>query len=157
MTKPLRWLTTTHGATLFAVITAFCLAMLPAPGKGWSLETIGTGGLILWPLFGATNQLLAGLSLLVVSFYLRRRKLPTWIAGLPMIFMLVMPAWAFVYNIQVWLSGGSFGLVIVALVMLAIEIWLVVEGILLWGHIQGVLEIPLETMPIKSQRSDDIT
>ena len=74
-----------------------------------------------------------------------------------MVFMLAMPAWAFVYNIQVWLSGGSFGLVIVALVMLAIEIWLVVEGILLWGHIQGVLEIPLETMPIKSQRSDDIT
>ena len=157
VTQPLRWLTTTHGATLFAVITAFGLAMLPAPGKGWSLETIGTGGLILWPLFGATNQLLAGLSLLVVSFYLRRRKLPTWIAALPMVFMLAMPAWAFVYNIQVWLSGGSFGLVIVALVMLAIEIWLVVEGILLWGHIQGVLEIPLETMPRESQRSDDIT
>ena len=74
-----------------------------------------------------------------------------------MVFMLAMPAWAFVYNIQVWLSGGSFGLVIVALVMLAIEIWLVVEGILLWGHIQGVLEIPLETMPRESQRSDDIT
>ena len=156
-TQPLRWLTTTHGATLFAVITAFCLAMLPAPGKGWSLETIGTGGLILWPLFGATNQLLAGLSLLVVSFYLRRRKLPTWIAGLPMIFMLVMPAWAFVYNIKVWLSGGSFGLVIVALVMLAIEIWLIVEGIILWGQIQGVLEQPLERIPTVSQRSDDLT
>jgi len=156
VTQPLRWLTTTHGATLFAVTTAFCLAMLPAPGKGWSLETIGTGGLILWPLFGATNQLLAGLSLLVVSFYLRRRKLPTWIAGLPMIFMLAMPAWALFYNIQVWLSGGNFGLVIVALVMLAIEIWLIIEGILLWGHIQGVLEIPLETMHTKSQKSDDI-
>ena len=156
VTQPLRWLTTTHGATLFAVTTAFCLAMLPAPGKGWSLETIGTGGLILWPLFGATNQLLAGLSLLVVSFYLRRRKLPTWIAGLPMIFMLAMPAWALFYNIQAWLSGGNFGLVIVALVMLAIEIWLIIEGILLWGHIQGVLEIPLETMHTKSQKSDDI-
>jgi carbon starvation protein len=131
--------------------------MLPAPGKGWSLETIGTGGLILWPLFGATNQLLAGLSLLVVSFYLRRRKLPTWIAAVPMIFMLAMPAWAFVYNIQVWLSGGSFGLVIVALVMLAIEIWLIIEGIILWGQIQGVLEQPLERILTVSQRSDDLT
>jgi len=26
--------------------------------------------LILWPLFGATNQLLAGLSFLVISFFL---------------------------------------------------------------------------------------
>jgi carbon starvation protein len=73
-----------------------------------------------------------------------------------MIFMLVMPAWAFVYNIQVWLSGGSFGLVIVALVMLAIEIWLIIEGIILWGQIQGVLEQPLERIPTVSQRSDDL-
>ncbi len=34
---------------------------LPKPGAEWSLATAGTGGLILWPLFGATNQLLAGL------------------------------------------------------------------------------------------------
>jgi carbon starvation protein len=74
-----------------------------------------------------------------------------------MIFMLAMPAWAFVYNIQVWLSGGSFGLVIVALVMLAIEIWLIIEGIILWGQIQGVLEQPLERILTVSQRSDDLT
>ncbi|MEO2042147.1 MAG: carbon starvation CstA 5TM domain-containing protein, partial [Pirellulales bacterium] len=130
--------------TLFAVTTAFGLAMVPAPGKSWSLETIGTGGLILWPLFGATNQLLAGLSLLVVSFYLRRRQLPTWIAGLPMVFMLAIPAWALIYNIDAWLSGGSFGLVTIATVMLAVELWLIIEGVLLWGRIRGILEPPAE-------------
>ena len=107
--------------------------MVPVPGKNWSMETIGTGGLILWPLFGATNQLLAGLSLLVVSFYLRRRELPTWIASLPMAFMPAIPAWALIYNIDTWLSGGSLGLVAVAMVMLAVELWLIIEGILLWG------------------------
>ncbi|MEO2000257.1 MAG: carbon starvation CstA 5TM domain-containing protein, partial [Pirellulales bacterium] len=144
VTQPLSWLTTAHGATLFAVTTAFGLAMVPAPGKSWSLETIGTGGLILWPLFGATNQLLAGLSLLVVSFYLRRRQLPTWIAGLPMVFMLAIPAWALIYNIDAWLSGGSFGLVTIATVMLAVELWLIIEGVLLWGRIRGILEPPAE-------------
>jgi carbon starvation protein len=144
VTQPLNWLATAHGATLFAVTTAFGLAMVPAPGKSWSLETIGTGGLILWPLFGATNQLLAGLSLLVVSFYLRRRKLPSWIASLPMVFMLVIPAWALFYNIDAWLSGGSFGLVVIALVMLTVELWLIIEGVLLWGRIRGVLEPPVE-------------
>ena len=124
--QPLHWLTTAHGATLFAVTTAFFLAMVPAPGKSWSMETIGTGGLILWPLFGATNQLLAGLSLLVVSFYLRRRELPTWIASLPLAFMLAIPAWALIYNIDTWLSGGSLGLVAVAMVMLAVELWLII-------------------------------
>ena len=151
VTQPLHWLTTAHGATLFAVTTAFFLAMVPAPEKSWSMETIGTGGLILWPLFGATNQLLAGLSLLVVSFYLRRRELPTWIASLPMAFMLAIPAWALIYNIDTWLSGGSLGLVAVAMVMLAVELWLIIEGILLWGRIRGLLEPPAEpTTPSKT-------
>jgi carbon starvation protein len=145
--SPLAWplwlLTTPHGATLFAVGSAFLLALMPAPGKPWNAETIGTGGLILWPLFGATNQLLAGLSLIVVSVYLARRGLPTFIATVPMIFMLVMPAWALVIDVQRWWVGGSWLLVAVAAVMLALETWMVFETALLWPRIQGVLEPPL--------------
>jgi len=146
---PLAWLTTPHGATLFAVVTAFLLALLPAPGKDWSVANLGTGGLILWPLFGATNQLLAGLSLLVISFYLRRRGLPTFVATLPMILMLVMPAWALCINISRWLAGGSLALVAVAVVMLAVEAWMAVEGLLLWGRVQGVLEDPLPPLAVR--------
>lgn len=150
---PLKWLTTPHGATLFAVGTAFLLALLPAPGKPWSLANLGTGGLILWPLFGATNQLLAGLSLMVISFYLRRRGLPTIVATLPMILMLVMPAWALCINIDRWLAGGSLALVAVAVVMLAVEAWMALEGLLLWGRVQGVLEEPLPPLPADTQAS----
>ena len=145
---PLAWLTTPHGATFFAVSTAFLLALLPAPGKAWSVANLGTGGLILWPLFGATNQLLAGLSLLVISFYLRRRGLPTFVATLPMILMLVMPAWALCINISRWLDGGSLALVAVAVVMLAVEAWMAIEGLLLWGRVQGVLEEPLPPLGV---------
>jgi carbon starvation protein len=144
---PLQWplwlLSTPHGATLFAVGSAFLLALLPAPGKPWTLATLGTGGLILWPLFGATNQLLAGLSLLVVSFYLHRRGLPTWIATVPMVFMLVMPAWALALDVQRWWTGGSLALVAVAAIMLAVEAWMIVEAVLLWPRVRGVLEPPL--------------
>ena len=82
-------LTGRHPATLLAVLAGGAVAMLPAEGKGY-----GTGGLILWPLFGATNQLLAGLAFLVIAFYLRRRGRSVWwlvpAAGL----MVVVPAWA---------------------------------------------------------------
>ena len=138
--NPLRWLTTPHGATLFAVLSAFGLALLPAPGKSWSYDNLGTGGLILWPLFGATNQLLAGLSLIVIAFYLLRRGLPTWLAVVPMLFMLVMPAWALVLDIRRWHAGGSLGLAAVAAGMLALEAWMVVEAALLWPKVRGVLE-----------------
>ena len=148
---PLQWplwlLTTPHGATLFAVGSAFLLALMPAPGKPWNYATLGTGGLILWPLFGATNQLLAGLSLVVVSFYLLRRGLPVWISAVPMVFMLVMPAWALTIDFQRWWAGGSWPLVAVAAVMLALEAWMVVEAALLWPKVKGVLEEPLATSP----------
>jgi carbon starvation protein len=140
---PIWLLTTPHGATLFAVSSAFLLALMPGPGKAWSLETIGTGGLILWPLFGATNQLLAGLSLIVVSVYLVRRRLPTFIAVIPMVFMLVMPAWALVIDVQRWWAGESWLLVAVAAIMLALEAWMVTEAILLWPGVRGILEPPL--------------
>lgn len=147
--NPLVWLTNTHGATLFAVGSAFLLALFPAPGAEWSWETIGKGGLILWPLFGATNQLLAGLAMMVISFWLLRRGMPTWFAATPMIFMLAMPAWALYIDVQRWLAGGSWVLVAVGLIMLAIEVWMIIEACLLWPKVRGVLEAPLPPLPAK--------
>jgi carbon starvation protein len=44
---------------------------------------------IMWPLFGTANQLLAALTLIVISVWLMRRKKPTWFVSLPAAFMLV--------------------------------------------------------------------
>ena len=85
--NPLAWLTNKHCATIFAILIAGALASMPGKPGG----DPGTGGLILWPLFGATNQLLAGLAFLVIAFWLWRRGLPVWFIVLPTIFMLVLP------------------------------------------------------------------
>ncbi|MCP4181060.1 MAG: carbon starvation protein A [bacterium] len=50
----------------------------------------------IWPVFGASNQLLASLTLLVVTLYLIRRKVNFWIALIPMLFMLIISCWALV-------------------------------------------------------------
>ncbi len=141
--NPLTWLTTTHGATLFAVVTAFVLALFPGPGKPWNAETIGTGGLILWPLFGAANQLMAGLALLVVSFWLLRRNMPVWFVAIPMVFMLLLPAWALATDVQKWMNGGNFLLVAVGTLLLVVTAWMALEAILLWKRAKGVLENPI--------------
>ena len=113
--------------------------------EGWTWAGAGKGGLILWPLFGATNQLLAGLAFLVISFWLWRRKLPVAFVALPMVFMLIVPAWALVVQLKGFF-GSTAGaetnwlLVSVALVTLALEAWMVVEAILLWPRARGVLE-----------------
>ncbi|HJO95602.1 MAG TPA: carbon starvation protein A [Victivallales bacterium] len=50
----------------------------------------------IWPVFGASNQLLASLTLLVISLYLIRKKVNFWIALIPMFFMLIISCWALV-------------------------------------------------------------
>jgi carbon starvation protein len=145
--NPLVWLTNKHGATLFAITTAFLLAIFPQPGKEWTWKTIGTGGLILWPLFGATNQLLGGLAFLVIAFWLWRRNKPVWFIVLPTIFMLIMPAWAMLIQIQDWWDQESWLLLFVAGVTLLLEAWMVVEAVLMWPRARGVLEETLPPLP----------
>ncbi|MBI1370525.1 MAG: carbon starvation protein A [Planctomycetes bacterium] len=145
--NPLVWLTNKHGATFFAVSTAFVLALFPKPGDPWTWKTIGKGGLILWPLFGATNQLLAGLAFLVVCFWLWRRKMPVWFAAIPMVFMLIMPAWAMSHDILRWYHKGSYVLMGIAAIVLLLEIWMIVEALLLWPRARGVLEQALPPLP----------
>lgn len=50
----------------------------------------------VWPVFGATNQLLAGLALLVVFVWLSKKGKPTFFIILPMLFMLIMTIWALI-------------------------------------------------------------
>ena len=144
LTGPAGLLSNKHGATIFAIVLAGAMAALPVGGAAWDWASAGKGGLILWPLFGATNQLLAGLAFLVISFWLWRRKLPVFFVALPMVFMLIIPAWALVSQL-----GGFFGstgaetnwlLVSVALATLALEVWMVIEAVLLWPRARGVLE-----------------
>lgn len=131
---PFRLLATTHGATAFAVLTAAALAFLPAPGQGWSLNTAGSGGMLLWPLFGATNQLLAGLAFIVIAAWLIANKRPWWFIVPPAILMLALPAWALTLqaftgsnNLDSWISNGQWTLVTVTVFMLAVEVWMVAE------------------------------
>lgn len=141
-----------HVATLVAVSLAALIAAAPPPGEGWSFAGAGSGGLLLWPLFGATNQLLAGLSFIVVAFYLWRRGITIGFLVLPLIFMLVIPAWAMIWQTFIgsvdnpsWWSQGNILLVGMAVATLALEAWMILEAVLLFPQVKGILEIPTDT------------
>lgn len=133
-----------HGATIFAVGTALIMAAIPPAGAEWTLANAGRGGLILWPIFGATNQLLGGLSFLVIAFYLWRRSVPVWFLVGPMILMLILPAWAMTLQAFVgeasWWSQGQWLLVGVAVITMLLEAWMVVEAVKLFPSVKGVIE-----------------
>ncbi|MCX5632282.1 MAG: carbon starvation protein A [Phycisphaerae bacterium] len=51
---------------------------------------------IIWPVFGATNQLLAGLVLLVIFVWLSKNGKKTFFVLVPMVFMSVMTIWSLI-------------------------------------------------------------
>lgn len=117
-----KFLTGKHIATLVAVGSAFALAMVK-PG--------GQGALILWPLFGTINQLLAGLALVVVTLYLLFKKANPVVAAIPTVFMVVMTSWALVRNIQQFYQTGNKLLFSVGWIVFLLMCWLVVEAVII--------------------------
>ncbi|MBS3809795.1 MAG: carbon starvation protein A [Desulfobacterales bacterium] len=108
-------------ATLIAVITAFILAFYNGSGKG---------ALTLWPLFGAANQLLAGLALLVTTIYLVRKNIPSFYAAIPMVFMIIMTGWAMLLNLQNFFNSGNWLCFFIGACIMVLEIWMIIEAII---------------------------
>ncbi|MBI5555069.1 MAG: carbon starvation protein A [Elusimicrobia bacterium] len=80
----------------------------------------------IWPIFGATNQLLAGLALMVVAVWLKKKGKQIWFVILPMIFMLGMTLGAlFLVIIRYKLSLLGF----IGDVLLLLAILLILEAI----------------------------
>jgi carbon starvation protein len=85
-----------------------------------------------WTLFGTSNQLLAGLSLLGISVWLKREGRRYWYTLLPMLFVLGVTLWSLVLQAQSALSSAG-GLIqtlngLVALMLLGLALALIVFG-----------------------------
>lgn len=107
-------------ATLIAAGTTAFLALHDGEGKG---------GLIIWPLFGTTNQLLASLALLVISVFLRKLRRPTIYTLAPMVFLLLMTAVAMLITLKDFWVGNKWGLFIIGAIILVSTSYMVVEAV----------------------------
>lgn len=85
-------------------------------------------GLALWQLFGTTNQVLGGLTLLTITLYLIQRKRPCWYTAIPMIFMLITTLTAMLIKIRDFWSTNSYLLLVLGGVILVLSVWLAIEA-----------------------------
>lgn len=117
-----------HPATIIAVVTAFILAFYNGSG---------VGAMKLWPLFGATNQLLAGLALLVITIYLARKKSPIAYTMIPMAFMIIMTGWAMIINLKNFYGSGNWLLFFIGFCTMVLEIWMIIESLVVFNKVYG--------------------
>ncbi|MCD6397877.1 MAG: carbon starvation protein A, partial [Spirochaetaceae bacterium] len=115
--------------TAFAVITALILAFYNGAN--------GKGALTLWPLFGAVNQTLAGLTLIVLTVYLKGKGGAKYLLTLfPAIFMVVMTIWALFINEGNFIGSGNVLLLVVNAIVIIIALWVAFEGFVALGKKQ---------------------
>jgi carbon starvation protein len=122
-------LTKVHISTLVAVGASAALVLLPEGPRG-----LGSGGYLLWPLFGTSNQLLAGISLLLVTIWLKRKGRSILYTLIPMIFLMVMTLWAMVEQVVFDWSGygpsdSNILLFVFGAIILGFSIWIILEAI----------------------------
>lgn len=82
----------------------------------------------LWPLFGATNQMLAGLSLIVLTAYLAQKRRPYACTLYPMIFVLGVTAVSMVLEVVRFLRRGDMLLTGLSAALLALSAAMILEG-----------------------------
>ncbi|MBW2279572.1 MAG: carbon starvation protein A [Deltaproteobacteria bacterium] len=123
--KPLR---NRYAAAALGIGAATLLAVTQAGGKG---------GLILWPLFGTTNQLVAGLTLLVVSIWLRRLGRPYVYTLVPMVFVVVATLLAIIGEARAHFAAGNWLLAGSSSLILVLDVWILLEGLQLLRRDRG--------------------
>lgn len=86
-------------------------------------------GLALWQLFGTTNQVLGGLTLLCVTVYLVQRGRNFWVTLLPMIFLLSTTLVAMIAKVRDFQRIGNVALLVVGSILILLAVWLILEAV----------------------------
>lgn len=84
---------------------------------------------VIWPLFGSTNQLLAGLTLVGLLLWLVRTGKPRllrWLVGVPMLFMMLNTVSALV--LQITARDAPAPIIGVGILLLGLALWIAGEG-----------------------------
>ena len=115
--------TNVYFTTFLAVFTGAILAF--AGGAN------GNGAMKLWPLFGAINQTLAALTLIVITNFLRTKGKWVWLwSAIPAIFMTVITIWALVLNQLKFMDKSDYLLSFINIIIILILLWIAIEGTL---------------------------
>ena len=107
-----------NGYVATGVAVGACLVL--AFGAGGAS---GSGGMVIWPLFGTTNQLLAGLTLLVVSVILVKLGRPSRYTMIPMVFVTTMAFLSALIQLADLYRAGNY-------LLIALDLLIIVAAIL---------------------------
>jgi carbon starvation protein len=112
-------------ATIIAIFPALALTLwtVSDPLSGDSIQA----GWVLWPIFGASNQMLAALILMTLSIYFWKLNKPVLPLVIPFVFITITTIAALVVNAQSFVGNNRLLLGIVG-ILSSLILWMLYEG-----------------------------
>ncbi len=83
---------------------------------------------VIWPVFGAANQLVAALALIVVSSYMVGIRKPRIYTVIPAIFMLLTTVAALIYQMFGFFDTGNYTLGILSVILIVLAVFIAFEA-----------------------------
>ncbi len=91
----------------------------------------------IWPIFGASNQLVAALALFVVTTYILGLKKPVWYTLLPGIFMLFITLYALVIKTHEFFIKNNLLLAIIGCALIVLAIFMLIDTLKRWQELSN--------------------
>ena len=98
-------------------------------GLTFSQGVDGAGGLLIWPLFGTTNQLLASLTLAILAVMLIRKRRTPLPALIPLAFVFVTSFYAAIVQLGDFREAGEWLLLAIDVVIIVAALWVAFESV----------------------------
>jgi carbon starvation protein len=114
---------------------ATTIAVATAAGLAFVNGASGAGAMILWPLFGIANQLLAALALLIVTMYLKKKGgIKFILTGIPALIMLTIASYSMFIKEKDFIANfkNDWLLVIIGCALSVLALWTVIETVIVF-------------------------
>lgn len=105
------------------------VVMVVGLGLTFSAGAGGEGGMLIWPLFGTTNQLLASLTLSIVAVMLIRKRRSVLPALIPLVFVFAMALYAAFVQLSTLREQGDWLLLVIDVVIILSAVWVAIEAV----------------------------
>jgi carbon starvation protein len=113
-------------STILAILPALLLTLgnIVDPISGQKIKL----GWALWPIFGASNQMLASLILMLLSIYFWKKNKPIYPLFIPFVFITITTFTSLLFNANLFIQHGNFFLLAVEIVLIFFLFWVLFEG-----------------------------
>ena len=126
-----KFLTNRYLATIAAILPAILLVFVNVSLP--SSTEAKQAAWVLWPIFGASNQMLAALILMVLTLYFWQKNKPVLALLIPMILVMLVTIATLCVKAMEFYSHSTI-LFVINLFLIGLVMWMILEGIIVFNN-----------------------